>query len=222
MNRWFVDACREAGHDIVVVDPTRLGLRMLGRKTDRRDALEITRRLALGDIDRCARTIYPTTAEGGVHKLSRSRHRVVEVRQEIVNQIRALRNACELVVPSASLYSPKCLTWLKACSLRHVELGFVLQHWLQMLEAVLARIDEVPSELTIRSTTRRDERTKDPTVTYAGIIPVRKGTSAPNGGTTELPHEADRTSKERLDGSDFVRRAVSFPKRGGAHRAIGG
>lgn len=59
-------------------------------------------------------------------------------------------------------------------------------------------------------------------MTYAGIILVRKETSAPNGGATELPHEADRTSKKRLDRSDFMRRDVSFPKRGGSHRAIGG
>ena len=30
LNRWFVNACREQGFDIVVVDPTKMNLRMLG------------------------------------------------------------------------------------------------------------------------------------------------------------------------------------------------
>ncbi len=38
MNRWFVNACREAGLEVVVVDATKMCLRMLGKKTDRRDA----------------------------------------------------------------------------------------------------------------------------------------------------------------------------------------
>jgi transposase len=151
MNRWFVDACREAGYDIVVVDPTRLGLRMLGRKTDRRDAFEIARRLALGDIDQCARTYYPTTDEYGVRKLLRSRHEVVHIRQEIVNQIRSLLNAYKLVPPGTSLYLPKCLAWLRDCELPNADLGFVLKQWRQMLEDVQARIVEMDARIVERA-----------------------------------------------------------------------
>ena len=39
MNRWLVNAMREQGMDVVVVDAVKLNLRMLGKKTDRRDAL---------------------------------------------------------------------------------------------------------------------------------------------------------------------------------------
>ena len=45
LNRWFVNASREAGFDIVVVDAVKLNLRVLGKKTDRRDAHELARRL---------------------------------------------------------------------------------------------------------------------------------------------------------------------------------
>jgi hypothetical protein len=41
LNRWFVNARREAGIDVLVCDARRLGLRKLGRKTDWRDAQEI-------------------------------------------------------------------------------------------------------------------------------------------------------------------------------------
>ncbi len=56
MNRWFVNACQDQGLQIVVVDPTKMNLRMLGKKTDRRDAYELARRLRLGDVDRNAAT----------------------------------------------------------------------------------------------------------------------------------------------------------------------
>jgi transposase len=41
MNRWFVNACQERGLEVVVVDATKMCLRMLGKKTDRRDAYEL-------------------------------------------------------------------------------------------------------------------------------------------------------------------------------------
>lgn len=36
LNRWFVNACREAGLDVLVVDPRKLDLKKLGKKTDSR------------------------------------------------------------------------------------------------------------------------------------------------------------------------------------------
>lgn len=80
LNRWFVNACEQAGLDVLVCDPRKLGLRKLGRKTDRRDAREIARRLWLGDLDRMARTYYPTDLEYGRRKLLRVRHRLVQLR----------------------------------------------------------------------------------------------------------------------------------------------
>ena len=71
LNRWFVNACQEAGLDVLVCDPRKLDLKKLGKKTDRRDAREIARRLWLGDLDRMARTYYPSDGEYGRRKLLR-------------------------------------------------------------------------------------------------------------------------------------------------------
>ncbi|HLG18350.1 MAG TPA: transposase, partial [Bdellovibrionota bacterium] len=85
VNRSFVNACQEAGLGIVVADPVKLNLQMLGRKTDRRDAKELARRLYLGDIDAYATTYYPTEDEYGVRKVLRVRHHLVKVRQQITS-----------------------------------------------------------------------------------------------------------------------------------------
>jgi transposase len=61
LNRWFVNACVEAGLEVLVCDPRKLDLKKLGKKTDRRDAREIARRLWLGDLDRMARTYTRAT-----------------------------------------------------------------------------------------------------------------------------------------------------------------
>lgn len=74
MNRWFVNACSANGLDVVVVDATKMGLRMLGKKTDRRDAYELARRLRLGDIDRNAATYFAEEKEFAGRKLVRTRH----------------------------------------------------------------------------------------------------------------------------------------------------
>jgi transposase len=65
MNRWLVNAMQERRMEVVVVDAVKLNLRMLGKKTDRRDAYEIARRLApvlgLGDVS------TPSVLRTGAH-----------------------------------------------------------------------------------------------------------------------------------------------------------
>jgi len=105
LNRWFVNACLEAGVDVLVCDPRKLGLKKLGKKTDRRDAHEIARRLWLGDLDRMARTYYPSEEEYGRRKLLRVRHRLVQMRQQVVNQIRGILSAYQVAAPKGVLYT---------------------------------------------------------------------------------------------------------------------
>ena len=114
LNRWFVNACQQRGFDLVVADPVQLGLKASGKKTDRRDARELARRLMLGDIERSARTYFPTDAEYGVRKLLRSRHKLVSLRQQVVNQIRGILNAHLVAIDAWSLYSPKGLKVLRS------------------------------------------------------------------------------------------------------------
>ena len=101
LNRWFVNACRSAGVEVLACDARKLDLKKLGKKTDRRDAREIARRLWLGDLDRTARTYYPTDEEYGRRKLLRVRHRLVQMRQQTANQ---LRGASRVTVERAGQY----------------------------------------------------------------------------------------------------------------------
>src|SRR5262245_15098982 len=117
MNRWLVNAMREQRMDVVAVDPVKLNLRMLGKKTDRRDAYEIARRLRLGDIDRNARTYYPSEEEYGCRKLLRTRHKLVGIRQQLVNQVRGLLNAYRVAAPKGELSSKKNLERLSLIEL---------------------------------------------------------------------------------------------------------
>jgi transposase len=97
---------------VVVADATKLGLRRLGRKTDRRDAQEISRRLFLGDIDRAASTYYPSEREYAVRKLLRIRHGLVRQRQQTANGIRAMLNAYAVEGAPSSLWRAAGLSWL--------------------------------------------------------------------------------------------------------------
>jgi len=133
MNRWFVNACRAAGLEIVIADPCKLGLKALGKKTDRRDARELARRLRLGDIERFALTYYPSDEEYGQRKLIRTRHRLVQIRQQLVNQIRGLLNAYRIRPPFSVLFNKGARAWLHACALPVEE----LTHCLQALAATL-------------------------------------------------------------------------------------
>lgn len=146
LNRWFVNACLAAGLDVLVCDPRKLGLRKLGKKTDRRDAYEIARRLFLGDLDRMARTHYPTDAEYGRRKLLRVRHHLVQMRQQTTNQLRAIVNAYQLAAPKGVLYTGPSQAKLAAVRLPETE----LQVAFDALRAVLERVQEEIQGLTRR------------------------------------------------------------------------
>src|SRR5262245_47739209 len=138
LNRWFVNACLAAGLDVLVCDPRKLDLKKLGKKTDRRDAREIARRLWLGDLDRMARTYYPSDAEYGRRKLLRVRHRLLQMRQQTVNQLRGLLNAYQIPAPPGSLCTEPSLRRLAAVVLPVPE----LQRAFDALRAVLERLQE--------------------------------------------------------------------------------
>jgi len=146
MNRWLVNAMREQGMDVVVVDAVKLNLRMLGKKTDRRDAYEIARRLWLGDIDKNAKTYYPSEEEYGCRKLLRTRHKLVQIRQQLVNQVRGLLNAYRVAAPKGELSSKKNLEWLARIELP----GKLLTECLRGLEQSLRSVQGSIDVLTLR------------------------------------------------------------------------
>jgi transposase len=156
MNRWFVNGCREAGLDMVVADPTRLKLKESGKKTDRRDARELARRLYLGDIDRHAKTYFPTDLEHGVTKVLRVRHRLVSIRQRLVNQIRGMLNAYLIRPPQSSLYSKKSLAWLEEQELPVEDLTAALQSLVSALAGIQEQVDALTARIRVREKTDRE------------------------------------------------------------------
>ena len=143
LNRWFVNACLEAGLDVLVCDPRKLDLKKLGKKTDRRDAREIARRLWLGDLDRMARTYYPSDEEYGRRKLLRVRHRLVQMRQQTSNQLRGLLNAYQVPAPRGVLYTRPSRACLAGVRLPVSELQQAFDALLAVLEALQLQIDSL-------------------------------------------------------------------------------
>lgn len=146
-NRWLVNGLKAAGVPVVVVHAAALGLKKLGRKTDRRDAHEIARRLYLGDLDRNARSHYTSEDVHGKRKLLRVRHAQVQRRQQTVNQIRSLLNTYLLRPPSDTLLTKKSLAWLRTLELATPTLTFSLRILLQDLDSLVAQIASLDQEI---------------------------------------------------------------------------
>jgi transposase len=167
LNRWFVNACQAAGLEVLVCDPRKLDLKKLGKKTDRRDAREIARKLWLGDLDRTARTYYPSDEEFGRRKLLRVRHRLVQMRQQTINQLRGMLSAYQVPAPRGVLYTRPSRERLAEVQLPVEE----LQEAYTALLAVLDRLQEQIQRLTnrIRQLPRRDARVGALEATLPGI-----------------------------------------------------
>jgi transposase len=151
MNRWFVNGLLARGYEVVVADPTKLNLKMLGKKTDKRDARELARRLWLGDIDRDAKTYYPTDQVYGDRKLERTRHDLVELRQSVGNQIRALLRAYNVAAPAVVLYSERGLKGLGKLTLVNDQLTLCLHQLTAVLAGVQAAIEALKEGIESRA-----------------------------------------------------------------------
>lgn len=146
-NRWFVNACREAGLEVLVVHAADLGLKNTGKKTDRRDAREIARRLHLGDLDRHARTYFPTEREYGWRKVQRVRHKLVGKRTSLQAEIRGLLNAHMIRTPKGDLHGASQLAWLARQDLGESSQTLVLHELARALEALQASIARLTEEI---------------------------------------------------------------------------
>lgn len=135
-NRWFVAACREGGLEVAVANATKLQLKKAGKKTDRRDAYELARRLRLGDVARNARTYHPTDQEYGLRQLLRRRHGLVNSRTALVSQIRAMLRSYRAPQPRGDLYGRQALKSLRATELTNPLETAVLRTLLDALEAL--------------------------------------------------------------------------------------
>lgn len=147
LNRWLVNGMQEAGMEVVVANPTRLGLKTEGKKTDRQDALELARRLWLGDIERHARTYYPDDVRYGRRKLLRTRKNLVGIRTRCGNQIRSLLNAYGITPPPGALYRSPLQAWLKQVPLPTEEMREVVRSMAVMLEATQGQIRRLDTRI---------------------------------------------------------------------------
>lgn len=167
MNRWLVNAMRAKGLDVIVVDAGRLNLHALGKKTDKRDAQEIARRLRMGDLDRHYKTYFPTDEEYGVRKLIRTRHKLVSLRQQVVNQLRGLFRAYRVPAPKGSLYGKKNLELLKRLTFLDENLGFCLAKLVVQLESIHASVREFSKQ--IEAVSKREPRVSVAVQTLPGV-----------------------------------------------------
>lgn len=147
-NRWFVRGCQQAGLEIVVVHAAELGLKNSGKKTDRRDAREIARRLYLGDLDRYARTYFPTEQEYGWRKVLRVRHKLVSKRTSLQAEIRGILNAHLLRPPGGDLHGTRQIAWLQGLDLGEVSQTLVLHVLAGALEALQVQIARLTQEIS--------------------------------------------------------------------------
>lgn len=151
-NRWFVRACRAVGLDVLVVHAAELGLKNKGRKTDRRDAREISRRLYLGDLDRYARSYFPTEEEYGWRKVLRVKHKLVGKRTSLQAEIRGLLNGDMRRPPKGDLHGRRQITWLKEQDLGEPSQTLALHVLAAALESIqiqIAKLEKAIARLTL-------------------------------------------------------------------------
>ena len=110
-------------------------------------AIILARRLYLGDIERNATTYFAPDAEFGDRKLLRVRHKLVSIRQQVINQIRGLLNAYLVPSPGANLYAARPLAQLKAIELPTASLTCCLHTLAATLEAVQTQIAQLTAAI---------------------------------------------------------------------------
>jgi transposase len=160
LNRWFVNGLQarglRVGTDVIVVHAAKLRLRESGKKTDRRDARELARRLRLGDLEKECKSYYATDTEYDTRRLVRTRRHLVATRQRCIGLLRAAFRTYALSMPSGQLWTEKNLAWLD----QHVNSlpagSFASQSAVAMLRGVQAEIKRLEKEIARRA--RRDPR----------------------------------------------------------------
>jgi transposase len=150
MNRWFVNGLQARGYDVVVADPIKLNLKVLGKKTDKRDAREIARRLWLGDIDRDAKTWYPDDGVYGDRKLVRTRRQLMKHRLSLNNDIRAQLRSYNISPPARDLHTKKGIAGLLAMQMPTPSLTACLHAMTQALAGIEAQIAVLTEQIEKR------------------------------------------------------------------------
>ena len=114
--RWFERLLAELGHELWIGDPARIRAgEVRKQKNDARDAAHIMQLLLDGKFDRL-RIRVPTAEERDVRQLVLHRHRLVQLRTRVKNQLRAVA-LNEGMGPRPGLWSRKGQEQLRALPL---------------------------------------------------------------------------------------------------------
>lgn len=89
--RWFERVLAELGHELWIGDPAKIrAAAPRKQKTDARDAEHLLELLLNGQFEKKMRIWVPTAAERDVRQLVLHRHRLVQMRTRVKNQLRAV------------------------------------------------------------------------------------------------------------------------------------
>jgi transposase len=89
--RWFQRLLAELGHELWIGDPAKIRAAATRKqKTDRRDAEHILELLLNGQFEKKMRIWVPTPEQRDVRQLVAHRHRLVQMRTRVKNQLRAM------------------------------------------------------------------------------------------------------------------------------------
>jgi transposase len=89
--RWFERVLAELGHELWIGDPAKIrAAAPRKQKTDARDAEHLLELLLNGQFETKMRIWVPTAAERDVRQLVLHRHRLVQMRTRVKNQLRAV------------------------------------------------------------------------------------------------------------------------------------
>lgn len=89
--RWFQRLLAELGHELWIGDPAKIRAAATRKqKTDRRDAEQILELLLNGQFEKKMRIWVPTPEQRDMRQLVMHRHRLVQMRTRVKNQLRAV------------------------------------------------------------------------------------------------------------------------------------
>ena len=116
-SRWFERLLAELGHELWIGDPAKIRARQPRKqKTNERDAADILELLLEGTFEKL-RIWVPTAAERDVRQLVMHRHRLVQMRTRVKNQLKAVALNEGMVVRQPGLWSKKGQEQFRALAL---------------------------------------------------------------------------------------------------------
>lgn len=135
--RWFERLLAELGHELWIGDPAQIRAMMVReQKNDDRDALHILELLMDGRFENKLRLHVPTAAERDLRQLVLHRHRLVQMRTRVKNQLQAIA-LNEALPRKPGLWSEKGRKQFEAVSLptwtarRRKDNLELLEEWLE-------------------------------------------------------------------------------------------